>query len=344
MSKKVLFLSLLLFILFNLSSQAKTESDKLYISDNTLYYECPGETLTVSEKVDIDIKSVKILNNKYFRDKNNVYVAWEDGHSYVCGFNKITDADPETFIVYSNFFQKDKNNVYSNTSYWGWGTPRKIENLDIDPTTFEPLAGYYAKDKNNVYVFTFDNNGTVKVVNKADITTFEVLNEDESYAMDKTNMYRYGEILNKKGEKITNQSLYTKLKGKIILKIESKGEAYYVHPNKSEMHFLSYPLVAFYVMREQGIGISNNDLEKIPVASNYCPSYKPDCDNLSMHNTSFANTQKGKIFLQVEENGEAWYVNSNDSKRYFLGRPTDAFNVMRNLGLGVSNTDFEKLN
>lgn len=50
----------------------------------------------------------------------------------------------------------------------------------------------------------------------------------------------------------------------------------------------------------------------------------------------------GKILLQVEANGEAWYVNPTDSKRYFLGRPADAFDIMRRLGLGVSNNDFAK--
>ena len=37
----------------------------------------------------------------------------------------------------------------------------------------------------------------------------------------------------------------------------------------------------------------------------------------------------GKIVLQVEQNGEAWYINPNNYKRYFLGRPNDAFALMR---------------
>ncbi|MDD5032466.1 MAG: hypothetical protein PHR36_05540, partial [Patescibacteria group bacterium] len=46
---------------------------------------------------------------------------------------------------------------------------------------------------------------------------------------------------------------------------------------------------------------------------------------------AFANKQKGKIFLQVEGHGEAWYVNTGDGKRYFLGKPADAFRVMRSV-------------
>ena len=40
--------------------------------------------------------------------------------------------------------------------------------------------------------------------------------------------------------------------------------------------------------------------------------------------------------LQVEENGEAWYVYPDDLKKYYLGRPADAFGVMRELGLGAT--------
>ncbi len=52
--------------------------------------------------------------------------------------------------------------------------------------------------------------------------------------------------------------------------------------------------------------------------------------NLPIDN-NFTNTQKGKILLQVEGNGEAWYVNPEDSKRYFLGRPSEALRLLADL-------------
>jgi len=55
-----------------------------------------------------------------------------------------------------------------------------------------------------------------------------------------------------------------------------------------------------------------------------------------------ANRLSGKILLDVERNGEAWYVYPVDNHRYYLGRPNDAFNIMRNLGLGISNENLEK--
>jgi hypothetical protein len=86
-------------------------------------------------------------------------------------------------------------------------------------------------------------------------------------------------------------------------------------------------------MREQGLGITNADLAKIQIA---------DSQKINS-NQSFANQQKGKILLQVENKGEAWYVNPNNGQRYFLSRPADAFNVMRKLGLGIKEADYAKM-
>lgn len=62
-----------------------------------------------------------------------------------------------------------------------------------------------------------------------------------------------------------NAALGDQLSGKIILQVERNGEAWYVHPETRQRHFLFRPAQAFQVMREQGIGISNDNLEKIPI-------------------------------------------------------------------------------
>ncbi|MDD5071734.1 MAG: hypothetical protein PHQ42_03295, partial [Patescibacteria group bacterium] len=159
-------------------------------------------------------------------------------------------------------------------------------------------------------------------------------------------------------------------------------EAYYISPSRQQMYYLGRPDDAFSVMREQGIGISNANLEKIPIGLGNLSGVDSDGDGLPdifedaigtdknkkdsdgdgygdkeevvagfnptgegkmNFDNNFSVAQAGKIFLQVERNGEAWYVNPADKKRYFLGRPADAFDVMRNLGLGISNSNFSSL-
>ncbi len=73
-------------------------------------------------------------------------------------------------------------------------------------------------------------------------------------------------------------------------------------------------------------------LEKIPT----------DSDNWNA-STQTLKYVTGKILLQVEQHGEAWYVNPSNGKRYYLGRPHDALRIMRNLGLGITKENLKKI-
>ena len=137
-------------------------------------------------------------------------------------------------------------------------------------------------------------------------------------------------------KKTIGKALLDRLLGKILIKVEDLGKAYYINSGSGYIHYLGRPADAFQVMREQSIGITNKDLEKIPIGSG-------EYYNKNKVDYSFTQKHRGKIFLQVEENGEAWYVYPDDSERYYLGRPADAFEIMRKLGLGISNSDFDKL-
>ncbi len=119
-----------------------------------------------------------------------------------------------------------------------------------------------------------------------------------------------------------------RLSGRILLDVAKNGEAWYVNPLDLKRYYLGRPADAFAVMRELGLGISELDFQKIaqaglPVAGD----------------TELAGTLSGRIVLQVEKNGEAWYINPVDLKKYYLGRPDDAFRIMRELSLGISQAD-----
>lgn len=170
--------------------------------------------------------------------------------------------------------------------------------------------------------------------------------------------------------------------GRILLQVEENGEAWYVSPDKSLRYYLGRPADAWALMRAQGLGITDANLERIAPATAYLSgadadhdglpdkfeeaigtdknkpdtdqdgfndkneierNYDPNSQSLLPINNSLASSLKGRILLQVEAKGEAWYVNPEDNKRYFLGSPTDAFNVMRNLGIGISNSDLSTI-
>jgi hypothetical protein len=181
-----------------------------------------------------------------------------------------------------------------------------------------------------------------------------------------------------------DDNLANRLSGKIILQVESRGEAWYVNPNDLKRYYLGRPQDAFSVMSDLGIGITDNDLEKFPIGLNTKIYNGPDTDNDGLSdelekiiksdplktdtdndgyndkleiingynpiglnklpiNGFFAKKNAGKIFLQVESRGEAWYINPGDNSRYFLGRPTDAYHIMRAFGLGITTVNLLKI-
>lgn len=130
---------------------------------------------------------------------------------------------------------------------------------------------------------------------------------------------------------IAADSTAVHLSGRILLQVESHGEAWYVNPINGQRHFLGRPQDAFNLMRTQGIGITNTDLARIPEAGS-TSTLPTDLNRL-----------KGHFLLQVQSHGEAWYVSPTTGKRYSLGRPQDAFNIMRGQGLGISNNDLARI-
>jgi len=133
---------------------------------------------------------------------------------------------------------------------------------------------------------------------------------------------------------LADNTLAQKLKGRILLQVEDKGQAWYVFPLDLKRYYLGRPADAFNLMKNLGLGITNNDLNKIPSAEGGA------ADGANM---TLAKNLAGQILIQVEDSGRAWYVNPTDLKRYYLGRPADAFNLMRQLGLGITNGNLAKI-
>lgn len=187
----------------------------------------------------------------------------------------------------------------------------------------------------------------------------------------------------------SSENIAQKLSGKILLQVESHGEAWYVNTIDQKRYYLNKPTNAFNLMKNLGIGITNENLNKIPIGiikktDTLIKSLTIDNDNDgltdNLENTlgtdpqnsdsdndgyndkleieynynplgagklnidqNFTKQNLGKIFLQTEKNGQAWYVNPTDKKRYYLGKPINAFAIMKNLSLGITNKNLNKI-
>ncbi|MDD5071912.1 MAG: trypsin-like peptidase domain-containing protein [Patescibacteria group bacterium] len=123
--------------------------------------------------------------------------------------------------------------------------------------------------------------------------------------------------------KIDN-ALSQRVSGNILLQVEKNGEGWYVFPDDKKKYYLGRPADAFTIMRNLGLGIKHSELT-------------------SYLNSKFPSRLSGKILLDVEQNGEAYYINPINLKGYYLNRPADAFSIMREFGLGITNSDIRKI-
>lgn len=57
---------------------------------------------------------------------------------------------------------------------------------------------------------------------------------------------------------------------------------------------------------------------------------------------NFSIKNKGKIFIQVEGKGEAWYVDPKSLKRNYMANGDEAFKIMRKFGVGITNANLNR--
>ena len=150
----------------------------------------------------------------------------------------------------------------------------------------------------------------------------------------------------------------SRLRGMILLQVEDYGKAWYVHPDEGTRMYMKDGDAAYGMMRDLGLGITNADLAKIPIGveerfecldndndglcnkleeglgteidvvdsdndgyydgTEILNGYDPLGPDKLIYDNSLVNRLKGKILLQVEERGQAWYINPQDNKRYYM--------------------------
>jgi hypothetical protein len=130
------------------------------------------------------------------------------------------------------------------------------------------------------------------------------------------------------------------IKGRILLQVQQHGEAWYVRPSSGLRYYMKDGHVAYDMMRNFGLGITDKDLAIIPSAE----SIEELKSSTSVCSTnSLANRVKGNILLQTEQHGEAWYVDVVKCRRIYMKDGAAAYSLMRFLGLGITDLDLAKL-
>lgn len=346
---------------FNASPVAKGVYTKNNFSGPGFTLETPGiYYLIIQAKDKKGNVSSPIYWTYYYKTSNNIGTI-DPGESDTA---KILSNRPTKFYIYSfdngikgnllevvyfNSSEIQRYNLPTNNLYIEWESTKKKGFITEELAVFEEDAGYkpghwhYECDKKYFNVNTEEWIKCMRNGNKKELydsgdnyMTMVGLVKNKKYDFSiygyytKNNQLVRGlshdilEFTPIKSVSFKKSNFAEKLKGKILLQVESKGEAWYVDPRTSNRHYMANGNEAYRIMRYLGVGITNSNLNKIK------------------NDKNFAKQNSGKIFLQVEANGEAYYVDFNGNAHY-LKDGSAAYNAMRNLGLGITNTDLNKI-
>lgn len=137
-----------------------------------------------------------------------------------------------------------------------------------------------------------------------------------------------------------DDALTERLHGRILLQVEDHGEAWYVREKDSRRYYMRDGEAAYQMMRYFSLGITDEDLELIPAVED--TTEMNESTSVCASN-ELANRLKGEILLQVDQHGEAWYVDPVKCRRIYLEDGVAAYDIMRYLGLGITNADLDKI-
>jgi len=118
-------------------------------------------------------------------------------------------------------------------------------------------------------------------------------------------------------------SVVSRLSGRILLQIESIGEAWYVNPVDGKRYLITQSEDAVDLIKNFGLGVSGDDFDSWQEKA---PSYLA-----------------GRIIVNLGDNNQAYYVHPYSLKPYSLGKDKDAFTAIRSFGLGVSDRNLYKI-
>jgi len=115
-----------------------------------------------------------------------------------------------------------------------------------------------------------------------------------------------------------------RMAGKIVIQTQDKGQAWYVSPVTLKRSFLGpTPADAMQVMADQALGVSNSTFESY---GGVAPA------NLS-----------GRFLIKPDDSGKLYYVKTSDRSIVSISSPSDALQLIQEVGVGITNADLAKI-
>lgn len=127
-------------------------------------------------------------------------------------------------------------------------------------------------------------------------------------------------------EPVISGTLVSRLKGYILLQVESHGESWYLNPTDGKRYYMKDGAIAYEMMRSFGLGITNADLVRLKAG-----------------NADLVSRLKGRIVLQVQEHGEAYYIHPVKGTVHYMKDGPAAYELMRYYSLGITNGDLSTI-
>jgi S1-C subfamily serine protease len=259
----------------------------------------------------------------------------------------------------------------------------QLNNVILIESAFQKIS----TGKNIVHDLSYTIRKNGKIYN-FEMTTFGLSDKDYAKAVTEFNSMLNGFSWGTSGLTATvsgstkdNTKLAKKLSGKILLAVEDGGKAYYVDPQSLQKYYLADGDAAYNALKKFGVGVTNANLNKIPVGiedqtlgvdsdndglddktevalgtnpnkadtdgdgyldgAEVKNGYNPKGAGKINTSSTYAKSLEGKILLQVEGNGEAWYV--YNGKRYYLADGETAYKIMKFLSIGITNSDLSQI-
>ncbi len=241
-------------------------------------------------------------------DSGKVVCECAEGYSWNGLKTKCIESCPDGMLYYSTYKQANGEFLYGRCQ-----TPDdacQSEYGDYSQSAGESESGDYLCRCQDGYIW--DNDTCIENVTVLGIESGEFLPD----AYETTVFAERALVVNADGR------LAQRLRGMILLQVENNGEAWYVNPDDQNKYFLSSPSRAFALMQKLGLGATHAFLTEY---------------------TTYPDFVSGKILIDVDDSGKAYYIYPGDKHAYYLGKPSDAFSVMRNLGLGITNENIRKI-